>query len=91
MTPDQFREFLKDNRESTSKTIKETVNGKIDKMTDRMNKDWARIAPVIEAYETSQRALKDAERAGRTILWVAGFIVAIGSAYLTIKQIFYAT
>lgn len=95
MDKDQFALFLKDNRESTAKAIQETVNGKIDNMRKEINDhnkkhedDMKRLMPVLESYESTQRHLADARAGGKTILWIAGFITAVGSAYLIIINIF---
>ncbi len=65
-------------------TIKVVVNGKIDKMNVRLDeaiirreKDMARVLPVLEAFEGSERALALAGKSGRVMLWVASFIVAL--------------
>lgn len=51
-------------------------------------KDMVRILPVLEAFEQKQRDLDVAERAGKRIFKVLGFITALGGAWLVIKQIF---
>lgn len=83
MTDEQLQEFIKANEVSTTATVKQTVNGKME----NWDKKWERVAPVIEAYETLLRANKDAQASGRFILWLAGFIMALGGAYLTVKHI----
>ena len=96
MTPEQLELFLKDNRESTAKAIQITVNGKIDKIRERLDahcekqeRDWDRIMPVVVAFETTNRALDDAKTSGKVILWVTGFITAVGGAWLVCRSIFF--
>ncbi len=76
MTPEQLQIFLKDNRESTAAVIKETVNGKIDSLSD-----------LTEAYHgvMEEHIKKDAEfqvdmKADmRWIKWIgSGFVGAAG-------------
>lgn len=83
MDDTQLQKFIKANEESTDKTVKKTINGKMESW----DKKWERALPVIEAYEALQRANRDAQASGKFLLWLAGFIVAIGSAYLTVKHI----
>lgn len=79
-------------------TIKETVNGKIDTLTRKVDdhnlsheKDMRRILPIIEAFEAAERRVDDAKSAGKSVLWISGVITAIGGAYLIIKQIFFSS
>ena len=76
--------------------VSKTVNGKIDKLlatvqttADEHRKDMEDVRPIVIAYQTSQRALDDAKAGGRVILWVSGFITAVGGAYLIIMNIFF--
>ena len=48
-----------------------------------------RVLPIIEAYEASERALDDARHSGLFILWCAGFITAVGGAWLVLREIFF--
>ena len=96
MTPEQFTEFLKSNEQATSVAIDKYVNGKINmidaKISNHVQEEidfQQRLMPVIEAYETSQRALHDAQTGGKFVLWLSGSITAIGSAYLIIKHVFH--
>lgn len=97
MTPEQLVAL----KEDIARTIKETVNGKIDANLKKIDdiqeqicthnkaheQDMARIMPIVEAYETAERRVEDAKQGGRTIIWISGFITAVGGAYLIIKQI----
>ena len=74
---------LKTINDAITSGIKLNVNGKIDALQNTVN----RVIPVVEAYEASERAVGDAKAAGKAILWVSGFIVSVGSAYLILKQI----
>ena len=95
MTPDQFLTFLESNERATAKAIQETVNGKIDNLkkdianhNKKHDDDMNRLMPIIQSYESTQRHLADARTSGKAVLWIAGFITAIGSAYLIIMNIF---
>ncbi len=75
--------------------IKTTVNGKIDDMRDDLKEhnekheqDMERLMPIIQAYESSEAALSGAKASGKVLLWIAGFITAIGGAWLILKSIF---
>ena len=87
---------LKVIREEIGDSIKLNVNGKIDAMRKEVSDHniqnevyLKRIMPVVEAYEASEVALTGAKTSGKIILWIAGSITAIGSAYLIIKDIFF--
>jgi len=74
--------------------IKVTVNGKIDKLDKKIDEhnakheaDMKRVMPIIEAFELSERRLADAKEGGRAVIYVAGFITAIGGAWLVLKNI----
>lgn len=95
MNPEQLQKFLEDNRKSTAEAIQVTVNGKIDKLRIEVDdhnlshaKDMQRIIPVIEAFEASEQFAKSAKTSGLVILWLAGFITAVGSAFLILRNIF---
>lgn len=64
------------------------VKEDLDKYNLKHDNDMARIMPVLEAYETSQRVLTDAKISGKVILYISGFVTALGSAYLITRQIF---
>lgn len=89
MTPEQLQVFLEDNRKSTAEAIRLTVNGKIDDMKKTHEQDMKRMMPIILAYEGAERRLEDAKTSGKAILWVAGFITALGGAWLVLKTIFF--
>lgn len=95
LSPEQYRGFLEDNQRSTAEAIRVTVNGKIDTLkgimdqhNDKHEKDMQRIMPVIEAFEESKQFAKSAKTSGLVILWLAGFITAVGSAFLILRSIF---
>ena len=75
--------------------IKTNVNGKIDKMredlanhNEKHENDMRRLMPIIESYETAVRTTSDAKKVGTIAMWWAAFIIAMGSAFLTIKHLF---
>ncbi len=82
-------------KEQIAFSIKENVNGKIDKIqleiTDNHEKhrqDMERILPIIEAYEASEQAVNAAKKGGKVVIGIATFISALGGAYLILKQVF---
>lgn len=88
-------EMLEVIRAEIATAIGINVNGKIDKMQrclDTHNlkheQDMERMMPIIEAFEEGQRDLHSAQKAGKGILWISGFITAIGGTYLVIRNIF---
>lgn len=88
-------EILQAIREEIAQSIKINVNGKIDRIENKMDNhnlshenDMARIMPVIEAYENNERRLEDAKATGKFIGGAIAFGTAVGMLYLTIKQIF---
>lgn len=91
MNSDQLQEL----KEALIKTVTLTVNGKIDKLTLKMdthnNKheaDMQRILPIIEAFEISEKIVQGAKSTGKIVIVLAGFIMTLGGAFLIIKQIF---
>lgn len=83
-------------KDEIGKAIQISVNGKIDKMqkgldihNEKHENDMARMLPVIEAFETSQRFAQDAKSSGRVILYIAGFITAVGAAWLMLRAVFH--
>lgn len=85
-------------KDEISKSIKETVNGKIDRLTADVaahNKKHEghmnRIMPVLEAYEASEKFAKDAKNSGikaaKVLIWIGTFVTTVGGAWLVFKQI----
>lgn len=88
-------EVLEVMRTEIAFSIRTNVNGKIDGMRSELSehnlkheRDMERMMPIIEAFEEGQRDLKTAQKAGKSALWVAGAITAIGGAYLVLRAIF---
>mgnify|MGYP003395558043 CR=1 FL=1 len=76
-------------------SIEASVNGGVRELraevaahAERHEKDMEEIKPVIKAYQASERALDGAKTSGKMILWTAGFITAVGGAWLVLRQIF---
>ena len=63
---------------------------KQDERWKRVEEHMARVSPMIEAYELREQDYAVAARNGKKVLWVAGTIVAIGSAYQMIRSIFFS-
>lgn len=84
MTPTELEQL----KEFVALTITTTVNGKIDRMNTKLDtyikEDnlWKEKAqPIIDLGN-------NARGASVVALWLAGFIAAIGGAYLIIKNVF---
>ena len=82
-------------KEEITTTIQVVVNGKIDAIQQCLNKhnekheqDMQRILPSLEYIENQIQIVDDAKSSGKAVLWISGFITAIGSAFLILKTIF---
>lgn len=63
-----------------------------EKLEDHNTKhaeNMERITPVLLAFEGLQRDGATAKRAGKGVLWLAGTITALGSAWLVSRSIFH--
>ncbi len=74
--------------EQIRETIRLTVNGKVDAISSKIDmhnkaheEDMRRILPVLEAYENAQKG-------GRAVMWTAGTVTVLGTAWIVVKQIF---
>ena len=83
-------------RDEVAKGIKFNVNGKIDTLLleneqwhKERKEDMERIMPVVLAFEESVQFAQNARSSGKVILWIAGAITGIGSAYLIFMRIFF--
>ena len=61
-------------------TIEKHVNGKIDKVYERLDEHINEIQPVIDLLEGAVVARK-------VIIWFTSILIGIGSVWLIIKQI----
>ena len=84
-------------QEETKKGIKETVNGKLDRLdikidthNERHERDMIRVMPIIEAYEASEKFANNAKRKGvatvKVMAAISGFVTVVGSAVLVLEQ-----
>ncbi len=80
--------FIKQIQETIEVTVTKVVNGKIDKISEKIDShnvkheaDMVRILPVLEAYETAQTS-------GKLLMKVGGGITVVGGAWLVLKSIF---
>lgn len=90
-------ELLEAMKTEIAVSVRLVVNGKIDKIDAKLDAhnaqhetDMIRIMPALLAYEDAQRFAKDAQRSGKVVIWIAGTITAIGSAYLIVMQILFS-
>ncbi len=97
MTPDQLHEI----KEDLKSVIQATVNGKIDRMTvkldehitdhkadtEKINAHMNAVAPILEEY--NERQVRDALllKTGERIKWSAAVILALGALYTIIRGI----
>ncbi len=84
-------------RETIAIAIKDVVNGKIDRLSTKIDEhnakheqDMVRIMPALESFEEWQRDKEVAAKSGKIVLWLAAFVTAVGSAWLIIRQIFFS-
>lgn len=69
-------------REEIVKAVKETVNGKIDRLDQKLTTHMEEVEPYLRAG--------DALKVGKGFMkWLAGTVIAIGTIVLLIKQIFF--
>ncbi len=94
MTPEQFAQFLKDNRESTAEAVRITVNGKIDKLTTKLDNHiendakWKENAdPAIDSFNKTMIAFKMTNTVGKYFFGILIGIATLILAWLKIKQI----
>jgi len=84
-------------REEIALGIKVNVNGKIDKMQAGLDahnakheEDMVRIMPALEYVEKQIRFTEDAATSGKVILWISGFIVSLGAAWLMVIKVLHS-
>lgn len=83
--------------DTPSKKTLELINGlagSLDVITKSISShniqheaDMQRILPVLEAFEFSERRLADARASGKFILYMAGFVTAVGGAWLILTNV----
>lgn len=93
-------ELLRAIREEIPKSVKESVNGKIDslhKKVDDHNKQHELdmlevrnhinlVQPILDDYQQKEAALKYAKEKGDAIKWLAGLVAAIGGLWIVFVQ-----
>lgn len=89
-------------KEIVEKTIKATVNGKIDKLAQTihehncrheedmsdMKSKWDKVIPIIENYDAAQQTIKSLKGFGNNVTGIGIFISTLVGTYLLIKQFF---
>lgn len=97
MTKEQFEKFLIDNRKSTAEAIELTVNGKIKKIHEllerqnetsdlfrkKVEKHIEVVEPYILGYESVARV---SGWVGKSLMYIGGFVLTVGGAYIFIKH-----
>jgi len=88
-------QFYKDIQEtvqsSVTKTIKDVVNGKIDRLTNHLQEHIVRVEPVVRQFEISKRRHEDIEEIRESTTKWGYFITAIaviGGAFLLLIRKF---
>lgn len=86
MKQDWVNEFKKELKDHVEQTIGETVNGKLDRIKDRLDKyieqdlEWKQKAqPAIDTFINLRGGYK-------SILVFSAFLVAVGAAVTVIKK-----
>ena len=68
----------KQDKKEIKEVIECTVNGKIDRIKEQIDKHREELAPVLEVYST-------ANNIGRFVKWLSGFMLATALLYSYIK------
>lgn len=66
-------------KEHIEKVIDERVNGKIDRLDNKVDKHMKEMSPFLTGF-------KGAKIIGVTIKWVAGVVIAVGGAIALFKS-----
>lgn len=89
MDNQELHHLVEKMQESIEKAIKENVNGKIDRLTNKIDgyiltdNDWKATAqPAIDAFKQGSTILNFAVGFVKVVAWLGGGVIAIGSAYL---------
>lgn len=87
MSPEQLQIVINENRRVTEETIRVVVNGKIDRLTqkvedhiDKHTSDMEDVRLIIEAY-------KGARVVGNLVKWVSGVLLATIGMWAILKGI----
>jgi len=89
-------------REIVEKTIKATVNGKIDKLAQtihehncrheedmaEMREKWNKVIPIVENYDAAQKTIKSLKGFGTSVTGLGIFVSTLIGTYLLVKQFF---
>ena len=90
-------------RETIAVAIKDVVNGKIDRLSAKIDEHNARheadmvevrkniedTKPIVIAFKKGQQDLDTATRGGKIVLWLGATVSAIGGAFLVLRMIFF--
>lgn len=63
---------------AVEESIQKTVNGKIDKLHEKLDTHTATMEPILKAYE-------GANNAGNFVIWISKVFLAVGAIVATIK------
>lgn len=72
------QEQIEDIKEHVAETIRETVNGKIDDISDKLDAHIVRVEPVIQKYEETQAAKKTLSEWSGIIIKISQVLLAFG-------------
>lgn len=81
----ESREAMK---QHVAKTIKEVVNGKIDRMQQTLNESMADLAPIIKEYKDNKTTKETLERKGAFIVKGAAALATLAGGAYVIREIF---
>lgn len=65
-------------REHIEAVIEQKVNGKIDRMEDKLDRHMLEIQPFLEGY-------RGARVIGNVLKWIAGVVIAVGGTIAVFK------
>lgn len=73
--------------EALTSTVERVVNGKIDRLAHRFEEHEQEFVKFREELQPAVDLMKGSLVARKVIIWFTSIIIAVGSAYLTIKGI----
>lgn len=73
-------------QEEVKAVIKETVNGKIDRMSAKLDEHAMRVQPMLDVFEKNKVISMVVNEKGKLILKTAGGVVTLAAAYYILKD-----
>ena len=67
----------------------DTIKREIADHNQKHEADMQEIKPILVSYKKAKADVDTAVRGGRTVIWLAATVTAIGGAYLVLRMIFF--